>query len=72
MQKKSLSLLQKVMTKIVYEEPLSSNLNDHLLLGNWKGHQELHLEPDWLLIYKIIQSNIVIFVRLGSHSRLFG
>lgn len=69
---KNLSLLQTVMKKIENEKPLEQRLKDHPLTGNWVGHRELHVEPDWLLIYKLIlNEKVVIFVRTGTHSDLF-
>ena len=60
------------MQQIEYEEKLNPRLKDHPLSHNWQGHRELHIEPDWLLIYKLIPSEkIVIFVRIGTHSDLF-
>lgn len=70
--KKNLGLLQKIMESIAREEPLSQKLKDHILTGNWKNHRELHIESDWLLIYKLVpDENVVIFVRTGTHSDLF-
>ena len=70
--KKNIPLLQQIMKRIEYEELLSQQLKDHTLTGNWKSHRELHLEPDWLLIYKLIpEEKVVIFVRTGTHSDLF-
>jgi len=67
-----LNILQKIMKKIENEEILSPRFRDHSLTGNWKNHRELHLMPDWLLIYKILpEENVVIFVRTGTHSDLF-
>lgn len=43
---------------------------DHMLLGNWQGRRECHIEADWLLIYKP-ESERVIFERTGSHADLF-
>lgn len=43
---------------------------DHGLVGEWKGYRECHIKPDWLLIYKK-QDNDLILVRTGSHSQLF-
>lgn len=53
-------------------EPLPPKNKDHQLKGNYKGHRECHIEPDWLLIYKV-QDNMLILtlVRTGSHSKLF-
>lgn len=69
---KNLDTIKKIMTQIQHEEPLNPKLRDHSLIGNWNGHRELHVEPDWLLIYKLIQvEKVVIFVRTGTHSDLF-
>ena len=67
---KSLEKLKGVIKKLVSEERLGAKHRDHKLLGNYKGRRECHIEPDWLLIYKIIDSEI-IFGRTGSHSDLF-
>ena len=50
--------------------PLPPRYKDHSLGGNWKHHRDCHLEPDWLLIYKVV-GNDVYLVRTGSHSVLF-
>ncbi|OGT41847.1 MAG: hypothetical protein A3F42_03345 [Gammaproteobacteria bacterium RIFCSPHIGHO2_12_FULL_37_34] len=70
--KKDMAALQQIMKKIEHEENLSPKLKDHPLTGNWKAHRELHVEPDWLLIYKLIlEEKVVVFVRTGTHSDLF-
>jgi len=43
---------------------------DHPLKGNWRGFRDAHIEPDWVLIYKI-DGNIVRFERTGRHTDLF-
>lgn len=58
------------MSKLVDEIPLETKNKDHLLTGNYSGHRECHIEPDWLLIYKI-EGEEVWFVRSGTHSDLF-
>jgi mRNA interferase YafQ len=69
---KNLKALQDIMNQIENEKPLPAKLKDHFLKGNWHGHKELHVEPDWLLIYKLLpEQRIVIFVRNGSHADLF-
>lgn len=69
---KNLKALHEIMKKIEHEEKLSPKLRDHILSNNWKGHRELHIEPDWLLIYKLVPSEkLAIFVRTGTHSDLF-
>lgn len=69
---KDLSALKEIMNQIVAEKPLDKKLKDHTLVGNWHGHRECHIEPDWLLIYKLLQTEkVVIFTRTGSHADLF-
>lgn len=61
---------KKVMTALIIGENLEPKYRDHNLLGNFKNRRECHIEPDWLLIYKI-SGNEIIFERTGSHSELF-
>jgi len=69
---KDILSLQNIMKKIEHQKSLEPRFRDHPLTGNWIGHRELHIEPDWLLIYKLIlKEKIVIFVRTGTHSDLF-
>ena len=63
--------------KIIHEllvdgKPLPNKNKDHNLSGNWAGCRECHIQPDWLLIYRIDQENNVLeYVRMGSHAQLF-
>lgn len=69
---KDIPSLQSIMRKIEHEKPLDQRFKDHPLSGKWVGFRELHVEPDWLLIYKLIpHEKVVIFVRTGTHSDLF-
>ena len=67
---KEVSKIKKVIRKLVSEEGLEIKFKDHKLVGNYKGRRECHIESDWLLIYKLIDAEI-IFERTGSHSDLF-
>jgi mRNA interferase YafQ len=49
---------------------LEPKYRDHQLSGNWQGHRDCHIEPDWLLIYKITDADLYL-ERTGSHSDLF-
>ena len=60
-----------VMNKLINKEPLEIRHKDHNLSGNYVGRRECHIEPDWLLVYKRNDDEI-IFERTGSHSDLFG
>jgi len=69
---KNMASLQEVMKHIEHEKLLNPHYKDHPLSSNWHGHRELHIEPDWLLIYKLpLKEKVVIFVRTGTHSDLF-
>jgi len=53
-------------------EELAPKFRDHNLTGRWIGHRECHVEPDWLLIYRIEGNDLIlILARTGSHSDLF-
>lgn len=74
MQKRGLnmSLLEKVIEILANEQPLPPQYKDHTLYGNYKGYRECHIEPDWLLIYKIYNDVLLLALsRTGSHSDLF-
>ncbi|WP_348640742.1 type II toxin-antitoxin system YafQ family toxin [Mesorhizobium sp. B2-3-13] len=43
---------------------------DHPLKGDWKGFRDAHIEPDWLLIYRVVGDELQL-ARTGSHSDLF-
>lgn len=54
------------------DDILGSRFRDHALRGDWEGFRELHIEGDWLLIYRIDESILqLVLVRTGSHDRLF-
>lgn len=67
---KLLLKLKKIIGKLVSKELLDLKHRDHSLTGNYDQHRECHIEPDWLLIYKII-SDTLRLERTGSHSDLF-
>ena len=68
---KDIAKLKTLMTLLIESSPLADHYADHLLTCNWKGYRDAHIEPDWLLIYKVTESTIR-FERTGSHSDLFG
>ena len=67
---KLISKLKTIMTKLTNEESLDFKHRNHKLTGNYKEHWECHIEPDWLLIYRLTKTE-VIFERTGTHSDLF-
>ncbi|MCR5628831.1 mRNA interferase YafQ [Eubacterium uniforme] len=71
-QKKNLDKLFLVIDKIANGEKLEEKYKDHELSGNYKGVRECHIEPDWLLMYEIVDDILVLVLnRVGSHSDLF-
>ena len=69
---KALEKLETVMEDIAFRRNLDAKLRDHALTGKWTNYRELHIESDWLLIYRLeLSKNTVVFVRTGSHSDLF-
>ncbi len=67
---KIIDKFKEVASKLVKGIKLERRYKDHKLLGFYKNRRECHIEPDWLLIYKI-ESEEIIFERMGSHSDLF-
>lgn len=64
--------LRRVIDILAHEQKLDAKYHDHELTGNYKGFRECHVEPDWLLIYRINQDALEIFLfRTGTHSDLF-
>ena len=61
--------LVDVLTKLSNGISLEEKYKDHSLIGNWKGYRECHIEPDWVLIYKITNNKLYL-ARTGSHSEL--
>jgi mRNA interferase YafQ len=71
-QGKNLKKLYDVIEKLANGETLDVKLRDHNLTGLYKGTRECHIEPDWLLVYEIMEGVLVLMLhRLGSHSQLF-
>ena len=67
------TLLEDVVAALAMVEPLPEKNKDHGLSGNWVGHRECHILPDWLLIYRIEDDVLVLtLARTGTHSDLFG
>ncbi len=68
----NLSLLKDVISKLANGESLDARYRDHALSGNWSRHRECHIQPDWLLIYRIEDGILVLTLsRTGTHSDLF-
>ena len=67
-----LLLLAEVVDKLASEQKLEEKYHDHNLNGNYAGFRECHVEPDWLLVYRIENEDLELFLfRTGSHADLF-
>lgn len=67
-----ISLLEEVVSQLALGKALPDKNRDHALTGDWIGHRECHIQPDWLLIYRIEDNVLVLtLARTGSHSDLF-
>lgn len=67
-----MKLLDEVVTTLAFGNKLPSHYTQHDLLGNYVGFKECHIKPDWLLIYKIENSQLELFLfRTGTRADLF-
>lgn len=69
-QGKAISRLRIVIEMLSSGQTLDPVYRDHPLSGNWKNHRDCHIEPDWILIYRITSEDLYL-ERTGSHSELF-
>ena len=71
-QGKYMELLLDIVDILAEEKPLAPKHKDHPLSGDYIGHRECHIQPDWLLIYKVDDKKLVLtLTRTGTHSELF-
>ena len=66
--------LEDVITILCDEQQLPPSYRDHPLSNSrdYKGMRECHIQPDWLLVYKIVQKKLRLqLIRTGTHSDLF-
>lgn len=64
--------LRKVVNTLAAQKRLGDKYRDHGLTGEYRGFRECHIEPDWLLVYRINEDALELFLfRTGTHSDLF-
>ena len=71
---KDLNKLKKVVDTLTNGETLEEKYKDHQLINTsrFKNCRECHIEPDWLLVYRINNNELIlVLVETGSHSDLF-
>ena len=65
--------LFKVIELLKKQQPLPLEKRDHALTGVYSGYRECHVHPDFLLVYKVVDSQLQLYLyRTGTHSDLFG
>jgi mRNA interferase YafQ len=67
---KDMAQLRDLILLLAEGKPLSSSYKDHPLSGDWKHFRDSHIEPDWLLLYRV-SGNELYLVRTGTHADLF-
>jgi len=67
-----MSILDEVISMLALGKSLPTSNRDHALQGNYAGHRSCHIQPDWVLIYRI-QKNVLVLslTRTGSHSDVY-
>lgn len=67
-----LSLMKMVVDTLASGNSLDKKYKDHSLIGNYKGCRECHITSDWLLIYEMVENELILYLtRTGTHSDLF-
>lgn len=61
-----------VVNTLAAQQPLDEKYRDHGLSGNYRGFRECHIEPNWLLVYRVDNDELELFLfRTGTHTDLF-
>lgn len=67
-----MELMESVIERLANRLPLDEKNKDHALVGNYEGFRECHITPDWLLIYRYHEEELLLLLsRTGTHSDLF-
>jgi mRNA interferase YafQ len=67
---KEMAKLREAIRLLIEGNPLPAQYKDHPLAGDWKHFRDCHIEPDWVLIYKV-DGNDLYLVQTGTHADLF-
>ena len=74
---KKANKLKEIITLLANDSVIPTSYRDHQLTGEFSGFRELHIEPDWLLIYQKKEANdefpegVLYLEQTGTHSDLF-
>lgn len=73
-QGKEFKKIKTIIVKLANKEELEIKYKNHELNDNkkFKNCKECHVEPDWLLVYKYYENDLILLlVETGSHSEIF-
>jgi mRNA interferase YafQ len=67
-----ISLLKNVMELLAESGTLPPKFKPQKLYGNYNNCWECHIKPDWLLIWQLNDTELILlFMNTGIHSDLF-
>jgi len=69
-QGRNVDILESVIEQLRQQLELAPRHRDHPLSSNWETYRERHVTFDWLLVYRVSETDLDL-ARLGSHSELF-
>ncbi|MDN5849779.1 MAG: type II toxin-antitoxin system YafQ family toxin [Nitrococcus sp.] len=67
---KDMTKLRILLQLLIEQQPLPPSNLDHPLKGERKGYRNAHIEPDWLLLYRIVGDELQL-ARTGAHADVF-
>jgi mRNA interferase YafQ len=67
---KDMVLLKDIILRLASNQSLEAKYRDHALVGNYYGTRECHINPDWLLLYRISEDDLIL-IRTGTHADPF-
>lgn len=67
---KDMAKLRTLLNLLIKQDALPEAYQDHPLQGAWKGYRDAHIEPDWLLLYRVVDDKLHL-ARIGSHADIF-
>ena len=67
---KQFNTFKQIIEDLMQGRELTAKQRDHVLVGQYHGSRECHVEPDWLLIYELTLTELIL-VRTGTHADLF-
>lgn len=65
-----LGALEAMIDTLRAEKSLPAANRVHQLRGDWTGYWDCHIRPDWLLIYKVTEEEVLL-ARTGTHADIF-